>query len=47
MDGDSLLLALTRSRIARYRDKVDVESTDNGSILIVPASALSQAGIAT
>lgn len=40
--SDSLLLALTRSRIARYRDKVEVEATHKGSVLVVPAPALSE-----
>ena len=40
--SDSLLLALTKSRNARYRDKVEAELTVKGRVLVVPQAALTE-----
>lgn len=40
--SDTLLLALTRSRMAKYRDKVEAEITVKGQVLAIPIAALNE-----
>lgn len=42
--SDMLLMALTKSRIAKYHDKIEAEVTHRGAVIVVPAVALDEKG---